>query len=110
MSASTLVTAVGQRGAGERYGAPPPGQAPQLSVRARRLGLYTRGDVEEEYRAQTATSAEGGQRNDLGWSVGTAYHCPFCDKDFWSPSGARKHMRTQGHAVLRWDFYPESVR
>ena len=29
----------------------------------------------------------------------------FCDKDFWSPSGARKHMKTQDHPVLRWDWY-----
>ena len=40
-----------------------------------------------------------------GWSKGTLYHCPFCDVDLWSPSGARKHMKTQDHPVLRWDWY-----
>jgi hypothetical protein len=65
-----------------------------LSEKAQRLGLESREDVEKEYLAAKS-----------GWSTGTAYHCPFCDKDFWSPSGARKHMKAQDHPVLRWDWY-----
>jgi hypothetical protein len=65
-----------------------------LSAKARRLGLETRADVEREFAAAKT-----------GWSTGTAYHCPFCDTDFWSASGARKHMRTREHPVLRWDWY-----
>jgi hypothetical protein len=65
-----------------------------LSAKAQRLGLLTREDVDKEF-------VEAKQ----GWSKGSVYHCPFCDKDFWSPSGARKHMKTQEHPVLRWDWY-----
>ena len=65
-----------------------------LSEKALRLGLETRADVEKEFRAAKT-----------GWSKGSEYHCPFCNKDFWSPSGARKHMKTQEHPVLRWDWY-----
>jgi hypothetical protein len=69
-------------------------RAALLSEKARRLGLETRADVEREFAAAKT-----------GWSTGTAYHCPFCDTDFWSASGARKHMQTRGHPVLRWDWY-----
>jgi hypothetical protein len=69
-------------------------KASTLSAKAQRLGLETRDDVEREF-------AEAKQ----GWSKGTEYHCPFCDRDFWSSSGARKHMKTRGHPVLRWDWY-----
>ena len=65
-----------------------------LSDKAQRLGLETREDVEKEYAEAKA-----------GWSRGTEYHCPFCNKDFSSPSGARKHMIRAGHPVLRWDWY-----
>ena len=65
-----------------------------LSSKAQRLGLETREDVEKEFVAAKS-----------GWSKGTEYHCPFCDKDFWSPSGARKQMKTNDHPVLRWDWY-----
>lgn len=64
-----------------------------LSAKAQQLGLETREDVEKEF-----------QDAKQGWSLGTEYHCPFCDKDLYSPSGARKHMKTQGHPVLRWDW------
>ena len=70
------------------------GQATLLSERARRLGLETRADVEQEFAAARQ-----------GWTRGTAYHCPFCDTDFGSASGARQHMRARGHPVLRWDWY-----
>jgi hypothetical protein len=65
-----------------------------LSAKAQKLGLETREDVEKEF-----VDAKS------GWSKGTEYHCPFCDKEFWSPSGARKHMKTNEHPVLRWDWY-----
>jgi hypothetical protein len=65
-----------------------------LSERAQRLGLETAEDVEREFQAAKE-----------GWSKGTLYHCPFCDTDFWSASGARKHMKSRGHRVLRWDWY-----
>lgn len=68
--------------------------AVKLSPRVLGLGLYTPEDVEREFIAAKE-----------GWSKGTEYHCPFCNKEFWSPSGARKHMKTQGHRVLRWDWY-----
>ena len=42
-----------------------------LSVKAQRLGLENREDVEKEFSAAKT-----------GWSKGTEYHCPFCDKDF----------------------------
>jgi hypothetical protein len=71
-----------------------PGRVALLSEKARRLGLETRADVEREFAAAKR-----------GWSRGTAYHCPFCDTDFWSASGARKHMQARGHPVLRWDWY-----
>jgi hypothetical protein len=71
-----------------------PSRVALLSERARRLGLETRADVEREFAAAKT-----------GWSKGTEYHCPFCAKDFWSASGARKHMQTRGHPVLRWDWY-----
>ena len=91
MSHPVIIGAVGLRGAGERY-APTPFY--ELSAKARALGLQTRADVEMEYAAAK-----------FGWSKGTEYHCPFCGKDFISRSGARKHMRTQGCVVLRWDYY-----
>ena len=65
-----------------------------LSEKSQRLGLMTPDDVEKEFVAAKT-----------GWSRGTEYHCPFCSKEFFSPSGARKHMNTQGHKVLRWDWY-----
>jgi hypothetical protein len=70
------------------------GKISLLSEKAQRMGLVTREDVEKEFVAAKS-----------GWSRGTEYHCPFCDKDFWSPSGARKHMKTREHPVLRWDWY-----
>jgi hypothetical protein len=70
------------------------GRVALLSEKARRLGLETRTDVEREFHDAKR-----------GWSRGTLYHCPFCDRDFWSASGARKHMQSRGHAVLRWDWY-----
>ncbi len=65
-----------------------------LSHKARLLGLETPEDVEKEFIEAKR-----------GWSQGKLYHCPFCDKDFTSVSGARKHMKTHGHRVLRWDWY-----
>jgi hypothetical protein len=67
---------------------------PTLSAKANALGLETREDVEEELRAQRS-----------GWTKGSEYHCALCDRDFYSPSGARKHMTTNNHPVLRWDWY-----
>ena len=90
---SALVAVVAARGAGERYVLRRPHL---LSARARRLGLETRADVDAEFAAARS-----------GWSRGTEYHCPFHDKDFVSPSGARKHMRVQGCVVIRTDYYPE---
>ena len=87
----SAVAATGLRGAGERY-APPP--AYELSAKARRLGLHTRADVEREYAAAK-----------FGWSVGTEWHCPFCDKNFVDRSGARHHMVRLLHPVLRTDWY-----
>ena len=69
-------------------------RASTLSTKAQGLGLESREDVDKEFQAAKS-----------GWSKGTEYHCPFCDKDFWSPSGARKHMKAQDHPVLRWDWY-----
>ena len=87
-----LVVSVGARGSGQRFG---PALAPAgLSAKAAALGLRTRQDADREYAAARQ-----------GWSGGTDYHCPFCDRDFWSDSGARKHMRTNAHPVLRWDWY-----
>ena len=88
----TVIDAVGARGAGQRFG-PTPGPA-GLSAKAAALGLRTRQDVEREFAAARQ-----------GWSGGTDYHCPFCDRGFWSASGARKHMRAKAHPVLRWDWY-----
>lgn len=75
----------------------------QLSEKAQKLGLYTVADVEREFR-------EARQ----GWSGASApphtawWHCPICDHDFWSPSGARKHMKANKmHHVLRMDWYEE---
>lgn len=88
----TLIVAVGARGAGQRFGpAPPPAG---LSARAVALGLWTQQELDREFAAARR-----------GWSGGTDYHCPFCDRDFWSASGARKHMRAKAHPVLRWDWY-----
>ena len=86
------VAAVGARGAGQRFG-PAPGPA-EISTKAAALGLRTRRDVNRELAAARQ-----------GWGGGADYHCPFCDKDFWSASGTRKHMRTRAHPVLRWDWY-----
>ena len=69
-------------------------RASTLSEKAQGLGLESREDVDKEFQAAKS-----------GWSKGTEYHCPFCNKDFWSPSGARKHMKAQDHPVLRWDWY-----
>lgn len=74
-----------------RYAIPPKST---LSAKAQALGLSTREDVEREFKEAKT-----------GWSQGTDYHCPFCDVDFWSVSGARKHMKTQEHPVLRMDWY-----
>ena len=95
MSAPLVVAAVGRRGAGERY-APRP--VAELSAKAQALGLYTRRDVEAEYKAARQ-----------GWSVGTEWHCPFCNKDFGSVNGARGHMRRYLHPVLRVDYYAEEA-
>lgn len=65
-----------------------------LSQKAQRLGLETAEDVEREF----AEAKEG-------WSRGKEYHCPYCDKNFTSASGARKHMKLKEHSVLRWDWY-----
>lgn len=91
MSGPTVV-AVGARGAGQRFGVS--GAPVTLSAKARALGLRTRQDVEREYAAARD-----------GHSRGTDYHCPFCDADMWSWSGASKHMREKRHPVLRWDWY-----
>src|SRR5262249_12249521 len=68
--------------------------APVLCVKPQRLGMESAADVEREFQAAKP-----------GWSKGPEYHCPFCDKDFWSPSGPRKHMKPQAPPVLRWDWY-----
>lgn len=107
----TLVRVAGARGSGFTYRrvvAQPPVPVPAavptpqpavpppsaLSKRAQALGLFTAEDVEAEYRAAKS-----------GWSKGNDYHCPFCNREFWSPSGARKHMSKRGHKVLRVDWY-----
>jgi hypothetical protein len=87
------VVAVGARGSGERFG-PPVAPGAGLSARAAALGLRTRQDVEGEFAAAKR-----------GWSKGTDYHCPFCNRDFHSRSGASKHMRQNRHPVLRLDWY-----
>jgi hypothetical protein len=89
MNAARLVAVPAARGAGYVFR-----RAPELSVKARRLGLETRADVEREFVAAKR-----------GWSKGTDWHCPFCNKNFVSPSGARKHMRERGCLVLRMDWY-----
>lgn len=78
----------------------PQPKEPPLSAKAQRLGLQTVADCWKEH--------EDAKR---GWS-GTntppellEYHCPICGKDFNSPSGARKHMKTNNHPVLRMDWY-----
>jgi hypothetical protein len=88
----SLVVAVGARGAGQRFG--PPRTPAGLSAKAAALGLRTRQDVDREFAAARE-----------GWGGGTDYHCPFCDRDFWSRSGARRHMRSRAHPVPRWDWY-----
>ena len=106
-----MTTVLVQAGRHGGYVFLPKQTAPLLSARARQLGLQSKEDVEREYADQTAY--HGGLE---GWSAGAKhtesaldvlYHCPFCDADFWSPSGARKHMKAQGHPVLRWDWYGE---
>lgn len=78
----------------------PPYTGPIKSEPARvKLGLLTAEDVQREFDAACE-----------GWSKGTLYLCPFCNKDFWSPSGARKHTNVQGHPVLRWDWYEDVGR
>jgi hypothetical protein len=81
---------------------PQPSAPAPLSPVAQALDLHTVEDVRAEYDAQHR-----------GWSVGTAYHCCFCGRDFWSPSGARKHMRRHGgpaqHPVIRTDWYDDEV-
>lgn len=67
---------------------------PRLSAVAERLELYTLEDCWREFRA-----AED------DWSTGNDYGCLCCDRRFWSVSGARKHMKAQGHPVLRVDLY-----
>ena len=93
MGAARLIAVPAARGAGYVFRRPP-----ELSAKARRLGLETRADVEREFVAAKR-----------GWSRGTEYHCALCDKDFCSPSGARKHMRVQGHPVIRTDWYREEL-
>jgi len=66
----------------------------RLSERASLLGLDTPAQVEREWKAARD-----------GWSLGTVYHCPFCDLDFGSHDAAGKHQKKEGHYVLRWDFY-----
>jgi hypothetical protein len=87
------VVAVRARGSGRRFG-PPVAPVAGLSAKAAGLGLRTRQDVEREFAAAKR-----------GWSTGTEYHCPFCDRDFRSRSGASKHMRKTRHPVLRFDWY-----
>jgi hypothetical protein len=73
---------------------------PIKSERARLyLGIYTREEAEQEFRDAKE-----------GWSKGSHYLCPFCDIDLYSPSGARKHMKTHDHPVLRIDWYEEFKR
>lgn len=87
------VVRIAHRAAGVQFGAAP---FRPLSGKAMALGMETPADVEAEY-----------QRAKEGWSKGTDYHCPFCDKDFWSSSGAKKHQVAHRHRVLRWDWYGE---
>jgi hypothetical protein len=86
---------------GTRLRSQPSAPAP-LSPVAQALDLHTVEDVLAEYDAQHR-----------GWSRGTNYHCCFCGRDFWSPSGARKHMRRHGgpaqHPVIRIDWYDAEV-
>lgn len=93
-SSPVLVPVPAGHHGGSRLSAIAPPAPSLLSARVRALGLETRADVEREFAAAKQ-----------GWSQGTLYICPFCDKDFYSPSGARKHMKTQDHPVLRWDWY-----
>jgi hypothetical protein len=81
---------------------PQPSAPTPLSPVAQALDLHTVEDVRAEYDAQHR-----------GWSVGTAYHCCFCNKSFWSVSGAFKHMKAHGgpaqHPVIRTDWYDAEV-
>jgi len=70
----------------------------RLSERAQALGLYSDAEVQAEYDAAKE-----------GWSKGHLYHCAWCDVDFASASGARKHMRTHRHVVLRLCWYDDSI-
>lgn len=103
-TSAATVTAVGRRGAGERY-APAPVQL--LSERARRLGLQTPEQAWAEYAAQTDPDSYAG---DAAWSRGSLWVCCFCPVEFVSKDGARRHMVANGHAVLRWlDRYQEEL-
>lgn len=98
---SAVLVPVGRWG-GWRYVVPPPAPEPVLSERAAAWGLRTPQDVEAEFRLQHGDS--GGNQPGDGFWKGQEYHCPTCDKDFWSPGGARKHMTLHGHRVLRADW------
>ena len=71
-----------------------------LAAKAQRLGLRTIDEAWAEYHAQKE-----------GWSGGKTprhllqYECAACGATFASPSGARKHMKTNDHPVLRMDWY-----
>ena len=75
-------------------------ESPVQGARAQKLGLQSAEDVEREWEeAHAGWTAHGVSQ---AW-----WFCPFCDCDFWSPSGARKHMKWKKHRVLRGDWYSE---
>lgn len=109
MSASVAVTAaaVGLRGAGMRYAPAPEVPGHQLSRRARSIAIETPEQAWAEYRAQADSGSYAG---DAAWSKGSLWACLLCGAEFVSSSGARKHMRTQDHPVIRWlDRYEEEL-
>lgn len=96
------------RGARVTEAPPPP-----LSATAHALGLHTVAEVRAEYAAQReGWRATQDGRSELDYPPGPhgpRWHCCLCDQDFFSSSGASKHMRAHGgerdHPVLRVDWY-----
>lgn len=81
-----------------------PTPAPTLSAVAARLGLHTVADVWAAYHAQQE-GWNGENRHDYPpGPQGARWHCPLCDTEYVSVSGARKHMQGHAHPVLRTDW------
>jgi len=74
-----------------------------IPLRARQIGLDSFAAAEALYRAQLTLVSNDG----TAWGAprgGGVWYCVRCDREFWSPSGARKHRDHRGgHAVPRVD-------